>query len=61
MQNLARKGTIGTKYNHYSEKEESDSEDMEDERYWAVDREVVREGCMRAEDRVEVELWLNKN
>ena len=63
MQRVACKGRLGGRYKRESEADEGSSEDeaAEEPGYELVDRDALRSGCLRNEDRVEVELWLNKN
>ena len=64
MQRVACKGRLGGRYKREREGDEGSSEDeegSEESGYEQVDRDALKSGCLRNEDRVEVELWLNKN
>ena len=63
MQRVAFRGRLGGRYKRDRKAVEhsSESEEVEESGYELVDRDALRSGCLRNEDRVEVELWLNKN
>ena len=63
MQRVACKGRLGGRHKREREADEesSESEEAEELGYELVDRDALRCGCLRNEDRVEVELWLNKH
>jgi hypothetical protein len=61
MHRIGNKGDIGRRYNNDRVQSSDSEEGIDDVRYMVCDRDVLLKGCMRGEDRVEVELWLSKN
>jgi hypothetical protein len=61
MHRIGNKGDIGRRYKNDRVQSSDSEEGIDDVRYMVCDRDVLLKGCMRGEDRVEVELWLNKN
>ena len=56
---ISEKGNIGKKYRNVKDESDSESEDLEERLYQVIDKDSLIKGCIKSEDRVEVELWLN--